>query len=136
MKEKQFLIASHGHLAEGLYDSLTFIMGEQPNVSTFCAYVDDSNAEEHIDRLLQTFSDKDLIILTDLYGGSVNNMFLKYISCDHVYLVSGINLPLLIEMICTQHLSSDQMIKNALLHLQEAVRYCNQLVFDGENGDF
>lgn len=45
------------------------------------------------------YKDKEIIVLTDLFGGSVNNEFLQYINQDHVYLVAGLNLPLLIELV-------------------------------------
>ncbi len=45
------------------------------------------------------YKDKEIIVLTDLFGGSVNNEFLQYINQDHVYLVAGLNLSLLIELV-------------------------------------
>lgn len=136
MKKKQFIIASHGKFAQGLYDSLSLIMGEQKNVETLCAYIDDNNIEEQIKDLLQKYQEEDLIVLTDLYGGSVNNLFMKFIKMDNFFLVSGINLPMLIEMICSQYLSSEQMIQQTLSHLCKGIQYCNHLDVNEEMDDF
>ena len=43
--------------------------------------------------------DNELIIFTDLLGGSINNIFLKYIDSENVYLIAGVNLAILIEIV-------------------------------------
>lgn len=36
----QVVLASHGRLAEGMKDTLGIILGELPDLTTLCAYVD------------------------------------------------------------------------------------------------
>ena len=67
MKKKQFIIASHGKFARGLYDSLSLIMGEQKNVETLCAYIDDNNIEEQIKDTRRLVGDKKVLLA--LSGG-------------------------------------------------------------------
>ena len=77
----KFLIASHGKLAEGLYDTFVMVMGKNENLSFFGAY---TKAEEDMEESVRKYVDgikegDELIVLTDVFGGSVNNEFMKYI---------------------------------------------------------
>ena len=74
-------------------------MGKQNNISTICGYVDDNNVEEEIDKLIKENKDNELIVFTDLLGGSVNNIFLKYINNKNLHLIAGANLAVLIEIV-------------------------------------
>lgn len=38
--KKKILLATHGHFAEGILDSLQIITGMADRVDTFCAYVE------------------------------------------------------------------------------------------------
>ncbi|MBF8808449.1 MAG: PTS mannose/fructose/sorbose transporter subunit IIAB [Enterococcus lacertideformus] len=51
--------------------------------------------------------------MTDLFGGSVNNEFLQYIDQPNIYLIAGLNLPLLIEIV-TKFESADSVVE--LIH--------------------
>src|SRR5699024_7956739 len=72
---KRFVIATHGNFAAGILDSLELIMGKQENFEAFCAYCDGENdIKERVRRLIESKkSDEDLIVVTDLFRGSVNN---------------------------------------------------------------
>lgn len=93
------ILASHGYYSKGMLSSLEIIMGKQNNISTICGYVDDNNVEEEIDKLINENKDNELIVFTDLLGGSVNNIFLKYINNKNLHLIAGANLAVLIEIV-------------------------------------
>ena len=93
------ILASHGYYSKGMLSSLEIIMGKQNNISTICGYVDDNNVEEEIDKLIKENKDNELIVFTDLLGGSVNNIFLKYINNKNLHLIAGANLAVLIEIV-------------------------------------
>lgn len=134
--DKKFVIATHGSFAEGLYHSLTIIMGEQPDFSLLCAYTTDENIEIQIKELMNSFADEDVIILTDIFGGSVNNYFMKYIEQRNIHLVTGVNLPLLLEIVCNKHLPTDEMIENAIEAASHSFQYCRHLDYNIANEDF
>ena len=49
----RFVLASHGHLAEGMKDTLQIILGQLDNVETLCAYIDpDVSAHDQVEELL------------------------------------------------------------------------------------
>lgn len=127
---RKFLLASHGKFAEGIYNSLQIILGENINVSTICAYVNgkddmESMVKSHINSLKR---EEELIVITDLFGGSVNNEFMKHIKNKQVHLVSGMNLHLLIEIITSQNPNTKEMINYAINQSKESIKYCTETI--------
>ncbi len=94
----KMLLASHGNLASGMLSSLELIMGKQECVEVLCAYVD---GEDDVAPRVKSFMDKmkpeeNWIVCTDLFGGSINNEFMKYLDRPNLRLISGMSLPLVI----------------------------------------
>lgn len=128
---KKIVLASHGKLAEGFLNSLKIIIGDNDNIYTLCAYVDeDKTLSEQIEGLFDKFqSDDEVIIITDIFGGSVNNEFLRQLHNHKFYLISGMNLSLIIDLIVSN--SSNDLetnIKSAVENCKSGIRYCNPLV--------
>ena len=127
----KLLLASHGDLAYGVYSSLKIIMGEQKNISTLCAYnEEDFDLKKEVWKIINDLKDDDkLIIVTDIFGGSVNNEFMNNLYRDNLYLVSGLNLPLVMELMLIQDESNiDSMIQNALETSIKTIKYCNTII--------
>ena len=127
----KLLLASHGDLAYGVYSSLKIIMGEQKNISTLCAYnEEDFDLKKEVWKIINDLKDDDkLIIVTDIFGGSVNNEFMNNLYRDNLYLVSGLNLPLVMELMLIQDESNiDSMIQNALETSIKTIKYCNPII--------
>ena len=74
---RQFIIASHAHFAAGINESVSLLSGERDNVRTLSMYVDGNNdlAAAAAKMLDETPEGDDLVVCTDLFGGSVNNEF-------------------------------------------------------------
>ena len=127
----KLLLASHGDLAYGVYSSLKIIMGEQKNIATLCAYnKEDFDLKKEVWKIINDLKDDDkLIIVTDIFGGSVNNEFMNNLYRDNLYLVSGLNLPLVMELMLIQDESNiDSMIQNALETSIKTIKYCNPII--------
>ena len=125
---KRFVIATHGNFAAGILDSLELIMGKQENFEAFCAYRDGENdIKERVRRLIESKKpDEDLIIMTDLFRGSVNNELMGYTDVPGVYVVAGMNLALLLEMQVNQDEDTPAMIRDAIRTAQETIVCCNE----------
>ena len=134
---RKFLLATHGQFAEGIYDSLEKIIGEQTNVSTLCAYTeDDFDINRRVEEIVSSISDEDeLIIITDIYGGSINNEFMMYLSLPNIYLISGLNLSLVIELVLSQETDTEKMINDALDVSKKSIKFCNPLLDLGKIKD-
>ena len=129
--KKKLLIATHSVFADGIKNAMELVTGEQNSVSTLCAYTNDmTEVETPIKEIIDALcDDEELIVTTDIFGGSVNNEFMKYLSKSKIYLIAGVNLPLLFELI--MNLESEntvQMIETAVKNARKQLQYCNPLI--------
>ena len=71
--KRKFLIASHGNLAKGFQSSLDILADKGKELAVINAYVTPEDYTPIIQTFLQSLgAEEQAIILTDLYGGSVN----------------------------------------------------------------
>ena len=137
---KQFLLASHGKFAEGILGSFQMILGYAPNITVLCAYTkeNEETLEHTVKKIICERNRKeDLIVVTDVFGGSVNNEFMKYLNEPGVYLVTGMNLPLLLELYSNQNMESRDMIRLAIASAQNNLKFCTDLLqVKGEEEEF
>lgn len=129
--ERKLVLASHGKLASGMRSSLALICGTQITVETLdCYLTEDFDLEKEVNELLEKYHQQELVVVTDLFGGSVNNEFLSHIDRSDFYLVAGMNLPFLVEL--TMQLQSaeslPQLIETALESSKQMIQFCNQVV--------
>jgi len=130
-KTRKFLIATHGAFAKGAKSALDIIAGEMDNVFLIQAYLDDSRpVEDELEDVLATITDTDeLIIFTDLLGGSVNNIMLRNALRENVHIVSGFNLPLLIEIVLSDvDTPAIEVIEDAINNAKGQMVYVNKLI--------
>ena len=97
---KKILIATHGTFASGAESTVRFLMGNVGNITCINAYVDqDENLVETLERYFAQIRPEDqVIVLTDIKGGSVNQKIVPYAVRENVFLVAGFNLPLLVAL--------------------------------------
>ncbi len=127
----KILLASHGKLADGIYSSLKIIMGEQNNIETLCAYMEEEfNLKQEISDRLKDLSDEDkLIVVTDIFGGSVNNEFMSNLNRKNLYLIAGLNLPLVMELINISNENDlENLIMEAIENSKKSIQYCNLII--------
>ncbi|WP_455138694.1 PTS sugar transporter subunit IIA [Thermophilibacter sp.] len=97
----QIVLASHGGLATGMRDSLEMIVGAVPRVHTITLERDDTDqVGERARALIESFGPDDKVyVLTDMLGSSVSNQMVElHLSRPDVTVISGMNLPLVIEL--------------------------------------
>lgn len=134
---REYLLASHSNMAQGVKDSLELIMGKQENVYTICAYVQsDYDLESEIIKFMKTHSYSELIVVTDLLGGSVNNEFLKLQSEFNYHLVTGLTLTLVLELVTSSDLSAKEAIDKAIFSARKALLNCAELTVSKSEDDF
>lgn len=96
---KKILVCSHGNLSKGICESLKIISGPQENVDYITCYNDDIDPKEKIKRYLDNNKDVQIIALSDVFGGSVNQLLMMYANNNpNIKLITGFNFPLLIEL--------------------------------------
>ena len=89
--KKKLLIATHSVFADGIKNAMELVTGEQNSVSTLCAYTNDmTEVETPIKEIIDALcDDEELIVTTDIFGGSVNNEFMKYLSKSNIHLIAA-----------------------------------------------
>ena len=61
--------------------------------------MDEKNVSEQLDAFYETVGEDDqVILLSDLYGGSVNQQMYMYLTKPNTMLVAGVNLALVLEL--------------------------------------
>ncbi|MDR1068030.1 MAG: PTS fructose transporter subunit IIA [Clostridiales Family XIII bacterium] len=135
---KRFLIATHGRFADGVLSSLRMILGDAEGVETMNAFTEDgfdlaAAVKERVERIGEG---EELVVLTDMFGGSVNNEFMRYLGRENYHLIAGVNLPLLLELVVNRDADTEEMIADALRSASGAIQYCNAALaqFKTENG--
>jgi fructoselysine and glucoselysine-specific PTS system IIA component len=124
---KKFIIATHGRFAEGILSSLNMILGQIDGIETMNAFEDEGfDIAAAVEACIKNIGENDeLIVLTDMFGGSVNNEFMRYIGRQNYHLVTGINLPMLLELFSNKDRDTKEMIEHTLNLANGSMQYCN-----------
>lgn len=94
------VIITHARLGRELVNAAEFILGKVEQVATVS--VDSDTAAESLHSRLEAAlakvdSGKGVLILTDMFGGSPNNISLAFLDEGRREVVTGVNLPMLIK---------------------------------------
>lgn len=136
--ERTIVLASHHRLAEGLKDTLDFISGGGQDIVAMAAYLDNQPVEDQVDSLMASFpAERDVIVLTDMMAGSVNQKFFKYRTRPHTHIISGMNLHLAlgIAMAPTNEYVSDAQIDDLIQEAKNAIVNINTLQVEADDDD-
>lgn len=97
---KKLIIAAHGYLARGIKSTLEIISGSVDDVIDINAFTEECPSPEPVIReLLARYEDRDIVVLTDLHFGGVNQIFLRERKDRAFPLITGINLPVAMELL-------------------------------------
>ena len=129
---RKLLVATHGRFAEGIGETLRFILGDSQPLEILNAYtVPDFDmarvAEEYVSNLGE---EEELIVAADVFGGSVANAFTEYVTGGKVHVVTGVNLPLLIVLVSSLDWedTTEEMIQSAIEDAKEGIVYANRII--------
>ena len=127
---RKFLIATHGTLAAGIKSSLDIIIGSVAHVFLLQAYVDEqTSVEAELEKILAQITEQDqLVVFTDILGGSITNQILQHLR-PNVYVVSGVNLPLVIDVMLADNTTPiEEVISTAIGNAKEQMVFVNNLL--------
>jgi len=133
---RRFFISTHGLMASGIKSSLEILLGKADNVTIFDAYLDERSVASEVEKFLKAINPCDqAILLSDLYGGSVNQVLYQYLNCPNVLLVTGINLALVLELVAAseQNITSielDQLIECSRSVMKQCRLDCCEVIED------
>ena len=116
-------------MAAGMKDTMEFLTKSEDALYDISAYMGESQDEDLEGRVAELFSgfapgDR-VVIFTDLMSGSVNQKFFPYIN-DHVFLLSGANVPLAMQlMLADEDELTDSFVRESLEEAREQLIFIN-----------
>ena len=98
---KKIILASHGNLAQGMLDSISMLVGDpKDKIEVLTLKIGDSTEclfQETVKKIENNPQDE-FILITDVFGGSINNAALQYLIYPNLIVISGMNLGLVLEI--------------------------------------
>ena len=95
------LIVTHRQLGDALIEAAEFIMGSRPDalvsVSIDLSESADVLRAKIADGIKKVKSEEGVLILTDMFGGTPSNLSYSFLEAGHIEVISGVNLPILIQ---------------------------------------
>ena len=105
------LVATHGEMANGIFDAIDMICGTQENfkiVSLKRGQDAESFGEELGERINELNSGDGVIVLVDLLGATpMNKSALNLYKSDKVEVITGVNLPMVVTATMERDCVSD-----------------------------
>lgn len=119
----KFFLSSHGHLASGIKSSIDILLGNSDRLTVFDAYVDEKSLEEELNAFYRGVAPEDQVILmSDMYGGSVNSIMYTFLDRPNTTLLAGVNLALVIGLVINEGPISREMLRDVVEQSREALR--------------
>lgn len=130
---RYILLMSHGHLASGMKHTVEMIAGKAENLISFDAYVDgNDNVKKFFENFMADHSNDEIIVVTDVLGGSVNNEILNYNGMDQVSIISGMNVALVLNLLLIQDEEIKKVIQDSVGESRETIQYFEKIELDLE----
>lgn len=131
----KIFISSHGKFAEGIKSSLQILLGGCENITVFSAYIDESSVQEKLDEFYADVHEGDqVVLLSDLYGGSVNSVMYTYLNRENTYLIAGINLALVLELATRESVTKEEL-EELVISSREMMMLLEPEELDSDSGD-
>lgn len=134
---RKILIATHGKYAEGLKNTSHLFVSEDFEITSISAYVSELDFKDQLSLFFKKCDSNDeVIVLTDISGGSVNRECMKYMSREHTHIISGVNLALILEItfIQSEYLNAEE-INELITKARNSIVYVNKLEVHYDEND-
>ena len=100
-----------------------------------CAYVDDTPLEPQVEAVFDAISpDDEVLVLTDILAGSVNQKFLPYVA-PNVFVVAGVNVVLAMELCLAPAPLTAEGIQNAIDMAGQSIKLLNTIQVEDDEDD-
>jgi len=99
------VVVTHGQLANELVNAAEMIVGDLPQFAAVSiGWHDEVNdAREDIAQAIERVrGGAGVLILTDMFGGTPSNLGMTFLEKDHIEVITGVNLPMLIKLASLQ----------------------------------
>jgi PTS system mannose-specific IIA component len=97
------VVATHSQLGDALIDAAEFILGSRPEAVVPVSIDLKENAGRLRKKIAKGIKEvnqnEGVLILTDMFGGTPSNLSYSFLEEGHVEVLSGVNLPILIQAV-------------------------------------
>lgn len=129
---RKIILASHHLMADGLKDTIQYVMPDLDQIETICAYMDNQPVENQFKDVLGNINEQDeYLIFTDMLGGSVNQEAIKYLNYPNVYIITGMSLPIVLSVVLTLKACDkidETLIRSAIEDAKGQIVYVNDMM--------
>ncbi|WP_057736386.1 PTS sugar transporter subunit IIA [Liquorilactobacillus uvarum] len=126
---RKIIFATHHQMASGLKDTFDYIAPHTVDVITLDAYMDNTPIDGQVNDFFENISKQDeVIVFTDLLGGSVNQAFAKHLGHPHVHLITGVNLPIILTILLAlpkEDYLAPEAVRSAIADAKTQLIYVN-----------
>lgn len=125
----KIIIASHGKMAEGMADSLSYFIPDHDVEYIALDQNGIADFKERAQSLLETKESSPLLVFTDLFNGSPFNVFVELLSKSkqEYEIVAGVSLQSLLEAAMGQGYSTIKDVLPSIKRASNAVIYSEEL---------
>ncbi|MGI6608288.1 MAG: PTS sugar transporter subunit IIA [Erysipelotrichaceae bacterium] len=126
---KKIIIATHGYMAKGIKSSLEILFGNVENVIDINGFTSEcENPEKVLNELLKEYEDNEIVIMTDIYFGSINQLFIREKMKRNLMVISGINLPLVLEILTSiDRINNEEDLKRVAEVAKDSIKVVEKL---------
>ena len=112
------LVVAHNALGESLVDCVIHVLGKKPdNLKVLSVYAKDDPKEKLKEghKLIKKLDrGKGVLILADIFGATPSNVARQLCHAEHIMGVAGVNLPMLLRVVCHPDKDMPQLAQIAL----------------------
>lgn len=112
------LVVAHNALGESLIECVKHILGRVPeNVKVLSVYAEDDLQQKLAEGralIKQLDRGKGVLILSDIFGATPSNVARQLCRAEHIMGVAGVNLPMLLRVVCYPDRTMPELAQIAL----------------------
>ena len=113
------LLVTHANLGHTLIETLTFILGKEPEnimaVSIDIKEDADSLRKNIKQAIAKVRSENGVLILTDMFGGTPSNLSYSFLEEGQIEVISGVNLPILLKAVNARNKMDMKTLTSAIV---------------------
>ncbi len=119
---EKVIIITHGNYGEEILKSVEMIAGKQENAYAFS--INEDTYIEEVKKEVESLIDEEtyIYIFVDIYGGSPFNIAINFLSKERVNIISGFNMPMILEFFVNRNRNVKTMIEDS----KKSIMYVNK----------
>lgn len=123
------LIVTHGDFGKELIKSSELIIGKTECVESI-SFDQGKSFEQlttEVEKAIEKFSDENLIVFTDMYGGSPYNVVTKLMKDKKFLHITGVNFPLFIDVaVSRETYSMEDISQKIIMNGKKSIVFVNE----------